>query len=51
LKDSIKGFFFLKAFCDISHRLGGITPFGVSSPTPSQASRCGSPPLALLQIF
>jgi hypothetical protein len=24
-------FFFLKAFCDISHRLGGITPFGVFS--------------------
>jgi hypothetical protein len=21
--------FFLEAFCDISHRLGGITPFGV----------------------
>jgi hypothetical protein len=25
------GLFFLKAFCDISHRLGGITPFGVFS--------------------
>jgi hypothetical protein len=24
-------FFFLEAFCDISHRLGGITPFGVFS--------------------
>jgi hypothetical protein len=24
-------FFFLEAFCDISHRLGGITPFGVVS--------------------
>jgi hypothetical protein len=23
--------FFLEAFCDISHRLGGITPFGVFS--------------------
>jgi hypothetical protein len=23
--------FFHKAFCDISHRLGGITPFGVFS--------------------
>jgi hypothetical protein len=22
-------FFFLEAFCDISHRLGGITPYGV----------------------
>jgi hypothetical protein len=26
-------FFFLEAFCDISHRLGGITPFGVFSDT------------------
>jgi hypothetical protein len=26
-------FFFLEAFCDISHRLGGITPFGVFSNT------------------
>jgi hypothetical protein len=26
-----EGFFFLEAFCDISHRLGGITPFGVFS--------------------
>jgi hypothetical protein len=26
-----KMFFFLEAFCDISHRLGGITPFGVFS--------------------
>jgi hypothetical protein len=24
-------FFFLEAFCNISHRLGGITPFGVFS--------------------
>jgi hypothetical protein len=24
-------FFFLEAFCDISHGLGGITPFGVFS--------------------
>jgi hypothetical protein len=24
-------FFFLEAFCDISHRLGGITPFRVFS--------------------
>jgi hypothetical protein len=24
-------FFFLEAFCDISHRLGGISPFGVFS--------------------
>jgi hypothetical protein len=24
-------FFFNKAFCDISHRLGKITPFGVFS--------------------
>jgi hypothetical protein len=24
-------FFFLEAFCDISHRLSGITPFGVFS--------------------
>jgi hypothetical protein len=24
-------FFFLEAFYDISHRLGGITPFGVFS--------------------
>jgi hypothetical protein len=24
-------FFFLEAFCDISHILGGITPFGVFS--------------------
>jgi hypothetical protein len=24
-------FFFLEAFCDISHRLGGITPYGVFS--------------------
>jgi hypothetical protein len=24
-------FFFLKAFCDILHRLGGITPFSVFS--------------------
>jgi hypothetical protein len=23
--------FFLEEFCDISHRLGGITPFGVFS--------------------
>jgi hypothetical protein len=23
--------FFLEAFCDISHRLGGITPFGLFS--------------------
>jgi hypothetical protein len=23
--------FFLEALCDISHRLGGITPFGVFS--------------------
>jgi hypothetical protein len=23
--------FFLEAFCDISHRLGGITPYGVFS--------------------
>jgi hypothetical protein len=26
-----RGFFFLEAFGDISHRLGGITPFGVFS--------------------
>jgi hypothetical protein len=26
-----KPFFFLEAFCDISHRLGGITPYGVFS--------------------
>jgi hypothetical protein len=26
-----ESFFFLEAFCDISHRLGGITPFGVFS--------------------
>jgi hypothetical protein len=26
-----KMIFFLKAFCNISHRLGGITPFGVFS--------------------
>jgi hypothetical protein len=25
------GIFFLEAFCNISHRLGGITPFGVFS--------------------
>jgi hypothetical protein len=25
------GVFFLEAFCDISQRLGGITPFGVFS--------------------
>jgi hypothetical protein len=28
---AIRPFFFLEAFCDISHRLGGITPFGVFS--------------------
>jgi hypothetical protein len=28
---SVTSFFFLEAFCDISHRLGGITPFGVFS--------------------
>jgi hypothetical protein len=28
---SIMGFFFLEEFCDISHRLGRITPFGVFS--------------------
>jgi hypothetical protein len=27
----IEDFFFHEAFCDISHRLGGITPFGVFS--------------------
>jgi hypothetical protein len=26
-----KAFFFLEAFCDISHRLGGINPYGVFS--------------------
>jgi hypothetical protein len=26
-----KSIFFLEALCDISHRLGGITPFGVFS--------------------
>jgi hypothetical protein len=25
------GFYFHKAFCDVSHRHGGITPFGVFS--------------------
>jgi hypothetical protein len=30
-KPSADSFFFLEAFCDISHRLGGITPFGVFS--------------------
>jgi uncharacterized membrane protein YagU involved in acid resistance len=29
--DTRMQFFFLEAFCDISHRLGGITPFGVFS--------------------
>jgi hypothetical protein len=29
--DSMHVFFFLEAFCNISHRLGGITPFGVFS--------------------
>jgi hypothetical protein len=28
---SAYAFFFLEVFCDISHRLGGITPFGVFS--------------------
>jgi hypothetical protein len=27
----VQKLFFLEAFCDISHRLGGIAPFGVFS--------------------
>jgi hypothetical protein len=44
------GFFFLRRSAifhtDLAEKL-----LSVSSPTPSQASRCGSPSLALLQIF
>jgi hypothetical protein len=29
--EAIHQFYFLEAFCDISHRFGGITPFGVFS--------------------
>jgi hypothetical protein len=31
LPEAELSFFFLEAFCNISHRLGGITPFGVFS--------------------
>jgi uncharacterized membrane protein YagU involved in acid resistance len=30
-RGSVMEFLFFEAFCDISHRLGGITPFGVFS--------------------
>jgi hypothetical protein len=33
LTSTLTWFFFLEAFCDISHRLSGITPFGVFSDT------------------